>query len=157
MSVMCLMKAPAIFKCAVAGAPVTTWLAYDTHYTERYMSHPSENEAGYVNSALMTHASKLRGALLLFHGLIDENVHFRQSALLIDALIKANKHYELCLYPNERHGPRTLDGLVYLQTRLLEFLNRSLQRVNLKTNPANMTHIVSTSYASSTERLSSHL
>ena len=59
-------------------------------------------------SSVLTHASKLEGKLMLVHGLIDENVHFRHTARLINALIAARKPYDLLIFPDERHSPRKL-------------------------------------------------
>lgn len=95
MSAMSLCKAPDTFACAVAGAPVTSWDGYDTHYTERYMGTPQNNEAGYNSSSVMSNVESLKGKLLLVHGLIDENVHFRHTARLINALIAHRKRYDL--------------------------------------------------------------
>ena len=74
----------------ISGAPVTHWDGYDTHYTERYMGTPLSNPIGYDESSVMHHVPKMRdsAALLLVHGLIDENVHFRHTARLIDTLIR---------------------------------------------------------------------
>ncbi|KAH8048100.1 serine-type peptidase [Aureococcus anophagefferens] len=108
LSAMCLARAPRTFRCAVAGAPVTSWDGYDTHYTERYMAGgPAENPGGYASSSVMTHAADIEGALLLVHGLIDENVHFRHTARLIQALVDEGKAYDLLCFPNERHSPRS--------------------------------------------------
>ncbi|MFP5326084.1 MAG: DPP IV N-terminal domain-containing protein, partial [Acidimicrobiia bacterium] len=109
LAAMCLARAPEVFRAAVAGAPVTHWDGYDTHYTERYMGTPADNPDGYETSSVMHHASSIRGRLLLVHGLIDENVHFRHTARLINALIKERIPYELMLFPNERHSPRSED------------------------------------------------
>jgi dipeptidyl-peptidase-4 len=68
----------------------------------------------------------MRGKLLLVHGLIDENVHFRHSARLINALIAADKDYRLELYPDERHTPRKLADRVYMERRIFEFLASNL-------------------------------
>ncbi|CAM9834936.1 unnamed protein product, partial [Heterosigma akashiwo] len=108
MSAMALCKAPDTFKVAVSGAPVTSWDGYDTHYTERYMGTPQANPQGYEASSVLAAAGRLRGRLLLVHGLIDENVHFRHTARLINALIAARKRYDLLLFPDERHSPRSL-------------------------------------------------
>ncbi len=121
MSAMCLLKAPETFSAAVAGAPVTDWDGYDTHYTERYMGMPQTNPQGYKQSSVLTHAGNLRGALMLVHGLIDENVHFRHTARLINALISARKHYELFLFPDERHLPRKLADRVFMEERIRDF------------------------------------
>ena len=89
MALMCLARAPETFHAAVAGAPVSAWDGYDTFYTERYMGLPQENAEGYRASSVMEHVANIRGRLLLVHGLIDENVHFRHTARLINALIRA--------------------------------------------------------------------
>merc|ERR1711972_100631 len=107
LSAMCLARASNIFKCAVAGAPVTSWDGYDTFYTERYMGTPQSNSDGYRSSSVMEHVKDMRGDLMLVHGLIDENVHFRHTARLIYALIEERKPYQLLLFPNERHSPRS--------------------------------------------------
>lgn len=126
MALMCLTRAPDAFKMGVAGAPVTHWDGYDTHYTERYMGTPQSNPEGYAAGSPMTHIENLRGSLLIVHGLIDENVHFRHSARLINALIKARKPYELLMFPDERHMPRSLADRVYMEERIGEFFERNL-------------------------------
>jgi len=126
MALMCLTRAPGAFKMGVAGAPVTHWDGYDTHYTERYMGTPQANPEGYAASSPMTHIANLRGSLLIAHGLIDENVHFRHAARLINALIKARKPYELLMFPDERHMPRSLADRVYMEERIGEFFERNL-------------------------------
>lgn len=130
MALMCLGLAPETFQAAVAGAPVTAWDGYDTHYTERYLGLPKENPAGYRSSSALNHVSGMRGQLLLVHGLIDENVHFRHTARLINALIENHQHYELMLFPDERHGPRRLADRVYLEERLRDFFLEHLAKEN---------------------------
>lgn len=126
MAAMALARAPKTFQVAIAGAPVTHWDGYDTHYTERYMGLPQENPDGYARSSVMAHVDGIVGKLLLVHGLIDENVHFRHSARLIDAMIAAGKDHELQLYPNERHMPRRLEDRVYMERRIFEYLRQNL-------------------------------
>ena len=126
MACMCLARAPETFKVAVAGAPVTHWDGYDTHYTERYMGTPQENPSGYASSSVMAHVENIRGKLLLVHGLIDENVHFRHTARLINALVKARKPYDLFLFPDERHMPRALADRMYLEERIVEYFQQHL-------------------------------
>lgn len=126
MAAMALARAPETFQVAVAGAPVTHWDGYDTHYTERYMGLPQENPEGYQRSSVMAHVDNMHGKLLLVHGLIDENVHFRHTARLINALISAGKDYRLELYPDERHTPRKLADRVYMERRIFEFLQSNL-------------------------------
>lgn len=126
MSALCLVKKPGTFKVAVAGAPVTHYDGYDTHYTERYMGKPQENPQGYEDGSVMAHVDNLQGHLLIVHGLIDENVHFRHTARLINALIAARKPYELLLFPDERHMPRKLEDRVYMEERICKFFVENL-------------------------------
>mmetsp|Transcript_132123 Transcript_132123/g.313181 ORF Transcript_132123/g.313181 Transcript_132123/m.313181 type:complete len:842 (-) Transcript_132123:51-2576(-) len=126
LSAMCLAKASDVFKCAVAGAPVTSWDGYDTCYTERYMGTPQSNEKGYKSSSVMEHVGTMKGDLLLVHGLIDENVHFRHTARLINALIAAQKPYQLLLFPNERHSPRSQKDRQFMEERIFDFIQKSL-------------------------------
>jgi dipeptidyl-peptidase-4 len=121
MAAMCLARAPGTFRVAVAGAPVSHMDGYDTHYTERYMGTPQTNAVGYETSSVMHHVSNIAGKLMLVHGLIDENVHFRHTARLINALITARKPYELLLFPDERHSPRKLEDRVYMEERIRDF------------------------------------
>ncbi|KAJ3692290.1 hypothetical protein LUZ60_012640 [Juncus effusus] len=126
LSAMCLVRFPDVFRCAVSGAPVTSWDGYDTFYTEKYMGLPSTNPDAYQYSSIMHHVHKLKGKLLLVHGMIDENVHFRHTARLINALIAARKSYELIVFPDERHMPRRMEDRVYMEERIWEFVERSL-------------------------------
>lgn len=126
MTCMAMMRAPEVFKVGVSGAPVTDWDGYDTGYTERYMGTPQSNPEGYKDSSVLTHAHKLRGKLLLVHGMTDENVHFRHTARLIVALTEANKGYDLLIFPEERHMPRDAKGLEYQERRVLEYLVTNL-------------------------------
>jgi dipeptidyl-peptidase-4 len=126
MALMCLARAPEVFHVAVAGAPVTHWDGYDTHYTERYMGLPQSNAQGYEASSVIPYVGDIRGRLLLVHGLIDENVHFRHTARLINALIRARKPYDLLLFPNERHMPRKLEDRVFMEEQICAYFKRNL-------------------------------
>ncbi len=126
MTCMAMMKAPDIFKAGVAGAPVTDWDGYDTGYTERYMGTPRTNAEAYRESSVLTHAGELRGKLLLVHGLVDENVHFRHTARLIVALTAHQKEYDLLVFPEERHMPRDAQGLEYMERRLVGYFRAHL-------------------------------
>jgi len=121
MATISLARAPETFKVAVAGAPVTHWDGYDTHYTERYMGTPQSNPHGYAASSVISHVASITGKLMLIHGLIDENVHFRHTARLINALIKARKPYDLFLFPDERHMPRALADRIYMEERIRDY------------------------------------
>ena len=126
MTLMALTTAPDVFKAGVAGAPVTFWEGYDTAYTEKYMGTPQENPQGYRLGSPLSHVDRLRGTLLVIHGMIDENVHFRHTARLMQSLIDAGKPFETLLYPNERHMPRSEHDLVDMERRILEFFKRNL-------------------------------
>lgn len=126
LSAMCLCRAPDVFHVAVAGAPVSSWDGYDTHYTERYMGLPADNAAGYRESAVFDHVPNMRGKLMIVHGLIDENVHFRHTSRLINKLIAAGKDYDLLIFPEERHSPRRLRDRIYMEQRISEYFVRHL-------------------------------
>jgi dipeptidyl-peptidase-4 len=126
MALMCLARAGDVFRAGVAGAPVTAWDGYDTHYTERYMGTPEDNADGYAASSVLTHLDGMTGDLLLVHGLIDENVHFRHTARLINALVRAGRSYELLLFPDERHLPRREEDRAFMEREVSRFLERAL-------------------------------
>jgi dipeptidyl-peptidase-4 len=126
MTLMALVTAPDVFKAGVAGAPVTFYEGYDTAYTEKYMSTPQDNPEGYRLSSPLSYIDQLRGPLLVVHGMIDENVHFRHTARLMQALIDVGKPFETLIYPNERHMPRSEKDRVDMERRLLEFFQRNL-------------------------------
>ena len=126
MTLMCLAQASDVFRMGVAGAPVAHWDGYDTHYTERYMGTPQSNPDGYEASSVLSHVDSIEGDLLIVHGLIDENVHFRHTARLINALIKARKPYEFLMFPDERHMPRSQADRIYMEERITDFFQRNL-------------------------------
>ncbi len=104
MALMCMMQAPQEFTVGVSGAPVTDWRLYDTHYTERYMSTPQDNAAGYTAGNVLTYADKLRGPLLVMHGMADDNVLFTNSTALFKRLQDLNKPFDMMTYPGSKHG-----------------------------------------------------
>ena len=126
MTLLALLKAPEVFKAGVAGAPVTFYEGYDTAYTEKYLRTPQQNPEGYRRGSPLTHAERLQGKLLLIHGMIDENVHFRHTARMMQALIDAGKAFETLIYPNERHLPRSEHDRADMERRILEFFQRNL-------------------------------
>lgn len=126
MSSTCIMKGNDIFKMAVAVAPVTNWRYYDNIYTERYMRLPNENESGYDDNAPEKMVSGLKGKFLLIHGTADDNVHFQNSMMLVDAMIKANKEYDSEFYPNKNHGIYGGNTRYHLFTRITDFILNNL-------------------------------
>ena len=103
MSALAVLKRPDIFKAAVAGAPVTDWEDYDTHYTERYMGLLPESKKAYEESSLLPLAPKLERPLLLVHGTADDNVYFRHTLRLVDALFRAGREFEVLPLPSLTH------------------------------------------------------
>uniref|UniRef100_A0A672L9A8 dipeptidyl-peptidase IV n=1 Tax=Sinocyclocheilus grahami TaxID=75366 RepID=A0A672L9A8_SINGR len=129
LSLMGLIHRPNIFKVAIAGAPVTVWMAYDTGYTERYMDMPENNQQGYEAGSVALHVDKLPNdpnRLLILHGFLDENVHFFHTNFLVSQLIRAGKPYQLQIYPNERHSIRCPESGEHYEIMLLYFLQQHL-------------------------------
>ena len=115
-----------VFKAAMAVAPVTDWRFYDTIYTERYMLTPAENPDGYEESSSMMYADSLKGRFLLVHGTGDDNVHFQNSVRLVQRLERANKQFDMRIYPNKTHsisGGNTSENLFGMLT---DWLKRNL-------------------------------
>jgi dipeptidyl-peptidase-4 len=121
MTLRCLGRASGIFRVGVAGAPVTHQDGYDTHYTERYLGTPRSNPDGYRSSSVFSCVDTMEGDLLLVHGLIDENVHFRHTARLINRLVASKKPYRLLCFPSERHLPRRPEDRAYMEEQVIGF------------------------------------
>lgn len=126
-SAAAVLLRPDVFKVAVAGAPVTNWRDYDSHYTERYLDTPQANPVGYAKSDLVARAGELSRPLLLIHGSGDDNVYFFHSLKLADALFRAGKPFEFLPLLNFTH--MVAEPLVQerLDARVAEFLFRYLR------------------------------
>ncbi|MBM4374102.1 MAG: S9 family peptidase [Deltaproteobacteria bacterium] len=122
MALSAMLRAPGRFKVGIAGSPVTDWSLYDTGYTERYMGTPASNPSGYLETSLVPVAHNLRGKLLIVHALMDENVHFEHTARLIDAFVRADKDFDLMVFPGERHGYRSSEARRYAYRRVIDYL-----------------------------------
>lgn len=101
---MALTSGSEYFKYGVSLYPVTDWHLYDNVYTERYMDTPSENPEGYEKGSAIEQAYRYNGGLLLVHGAADDNVHMQNSMQFISKMQDLNNHFELMIYPGERHG-----------------------------------------------------
>jgi dipeptidyl-peptidase-4 len=99
-----LFRYPDIYKTGMAVAPVTDQHLYDNIYEERYMGLPWENEEAYEEASPVNFAENLEGDLLLMHGTGDDNVHYQNSEVPINELIKHNKVFTMMPYPNRSHG-----------------------------------------------------
>jgi dipeptidyl-peptidase-4 len=95
MAALSILRRPDVFKVGVAGAPVTDWDDYDTHYTERYLGVPGKDDADYKASSLLPYAKDLKRPLLLVHGTADDNVFFRHTLRLADALFREGKDFDV--------------------------------------------------------------
>jgi len=104
MTLMLLSRHSEAYACGVAGAPVTDWALYDTHYTERYMNLPAANVDGYREARVASHLDGLKSKLLLIHGMADDNVLFTNSTSLMSELQKRGTPFELMTYPGAKHG-----------------------------------------------------
>jgi dipeptidyl-peptidase-4 len=126
MTLMAMTVGADVFAAGVSVAPVTNWKYYDTIYTERYMQTPQLNPGGYEESAPTTHASKLKGKLLQIHGTADDNVHWQNSVVMANDLIKAGKQFETAFYPGGMHGIASGKTRAQLFTKITEFILRNL-------------------------------
>ena len=104
MASLAITKGADLFKMAIAVAPVTNWRYYDNIYTERFMRTPQENAEGYDRNSPINYVSNIKGKYFLIHGSADDNVHYQNSMEMINALVKANKQFDLFIYPNKNHG-----------------------------------------------------
>jgi dipeptidyl-peptidase 4 len=103
-SVMSLLRYPDLYAAASASSPVTSWVHYDTVYTERYMWLPQENKPGYEAGSAMTYAKDLKGRLMLYYGTADNNVHPSNMMQLVAALQSAGKSFDLQVGPDRGHS-----------------------------------------------------
>jgi len=125
MTCMALTYGSAVFDYGIANSSVTDWQFYDSHYTERFMDTPGENPEGYANTSVLTYADKYKGLLRITHGSTDDNVHMQNTLRLINLFEDQKKHFELMIYPGERHGVTGAKG-VYSRTETYSFLYKNL-------------------------------
>ena len=114
------------FKAGIAIAPVTDWKLYDTGYTERFMRRPQVNARGYREASLLNKAEDLTGNVLIIHGTGDDNVHVQHTMQYTDALVRANKQFEMQLYPDDNHHLRKGNNAKHMHERILIFLQKNL-------------------------------
>ena len=126
MSSNCLFQGADTFSMAIAVAPVGSWRFYDTIYTERYMTTPQENAAGYDDNSPISHVDELKGKYLLVHGSADDNVHVQNTMRLIEALVQANKQFDWAIYPDKNHGIYGGNTRLHLYTKMTNFIKENL-------------------------------
>ncbi|WP_082897223.1 S9 family peptidase [Thalassotalea crassostreae] len=130
MALMAMFNGSEYFKAGVSGAPVTDWLLYDTHYTERYLSHPQNNADGYTNSSVFPYVANFNDdrGLLIYHGMADDNVLFTNTTKLIKALQNNNKQFELMTYPGSKHSMRGKKVKMHLYSTIEKFFDNQLKK-----------------------------
>ncbi len=133
MSSLAITKGANVFKAAIAVAPVTSWRFYDTVYTERYMQTPQENPSGYDDNSPINFVELLKGDYLLIHGTGDDNVHSQNSMRMINALVEANKQFDLYIYPDRTHGIyKGNNTRLHLYNKMTNFIDNSIGKSETK-------------------------
>ena len=115
------------FRAGIAGGSVVDWRAYDSIYTERYMSTPDDNPDGYERSSALESAGDLHGDLLIVHGTMDDNVHMQNTLQMAWKLQKAGKPFEMMLYPKSRHGVTDPDLSLHLRQTMARFILKTIK------------------------------
>jgi dipeptidyl-peptidase-4 len=119
-----LEAAPGVFAAGVAGAPVSKWEVYDTHYTERYMGDPRKVPEAYKTANTVEDALKIRDPLLLIHGMADDNVVLEHTTVMMAKLQAGAVPFESMLYPGQTHRVGGAGVSVHLWRTILDFLER---------------------------------
>lgn len=127
MAIMAMLRAGDYFAAGVSGAPVTDWALYDTHYTERYLGHPGDNAQGYQQSAVFPYVDGLKGNLLIYHGMADDNVLFTHSTKLFSLLQEKGKPFEMMTYPGSKHAMFGQPVQTHLHQTITAFFDRTLK------------------------------
>ncbi len=125
-TLMSMSEGSGAFKAGVAIAAPTDWRFYDSVYTERFMRTPKENGEGYDAGSPIKQAAKLQGKLLLIHGTADDNVHFQNCAEYSEALVQANKQFDMQVYTNRNHGILGGNTRNHLMNRVADFFIENL-------------------------------
>ena len=126
-TLMSMSEGRPVFCAGVAVAPPTCWRYYDSVYTERYMRTPKENKSGYDEVNPISRAAKLHGALLICHGLADDNVHFQNTAEYTEALIQADKDFKENIYVNRNHGISGGNTRNHLYRQIIQWFDEKLK------------------------------
>ena len=125
-TLMSMSEGRGVFCAGIAIAPPTTWRYYDTIYTERYMRTPQENPSGYDDNPL-NRVNSLQGALMIVHGLADDNVHYRNTAEYCEALIQADKDFRQQIYADRNHSIYGGNTRNHLFRQCVNFLKENMK------------------------------
>jgi dipeptidyl-peptidase-4 len=126
MSSLAITKGHEYFNLAIAVAPVTNWRFYDSIYTERFMRTPQENASGYDDNSPINFVDQLEGDYLLVHGSADDNVHLQNTMEMVEALVQADKQFDLFIYPDKNHGIYGGNTRYHLYTKMTDFILENL-------------------------------
>ena len=126
MTIMGMFKAPDVFKVGVSGAPVTDWGLYDTHYTERYAGHPGKDNKDYDVSNVFKYADGLKGDMLIYHGMADDNVLFTNATKLFKHLQDLGKEFDVMTYPGSKHSLRSKKTGLHLSKTIVRYFDKNL-------------------------------
>ncbi|PLX19963.1 MAG: S9 family peptidase [Salinivirgaceae bacterium] len=127
MALNCMTQGADYFNTGIAVAPVTNWRYYDNIYTERFMRKPQDNADGYDNNSPIKHAEKLKGNLLIVHGLADDNVHPQNTFEMTEALVQANKQFDMAIYTNRNHSIYGGNTRYHLFTKMVNYFVKNLK------------------------------
>jgi dipeptidyl-peptidase 4 len=126
MTLHAMFQAPQDFKVGVAGAPVSDWLDYDSIATERFLGLPKDNPGGYLEASPVNYVSGLQGKLLIAQGVGDDNVHFINSLIVVNAVIQLHKYIEVALFPGRGHPVSDSAAKIVLMNRVAAFFQDNL-------------------------------
>ena len=126
LAALAVLRRPDVFHAAIAGAPVTEWRLYDTHYTERYLGDPAGQHEQYDANSLLPLAGELTRPLLLIHGLADDNVVAAHTLQLSAALLAAGRPHEVLPLAGVTHMTPQEEVAENLLLHQLDFLRRAL-------------------------------
>jgi dipeptidyl-peptidase-4 len=126
LAALAVLRRPDVFHAAIAGAPVTDWRLYDTHYTERYLGDPASEPAAYKGSSLLADAPHLRRPLMLLHGLADDNVVAAHTLRLSRELLRTGRPHTVLPLPDTTHVTRDPRQESRLLTIQLAFIREAL-------------------------------
>jgi dipeptidyl aminopeptidase/acylaminoacyl peptidase len=128
-TLMALFTKPGVFAAGAALRPVTDWAHYNHPYTARILNEPQSDSVAYQRSSPIYFAQGLVGRLLICHGMVDDNVHFQDTARLIQRLIELGKqNWEVAVYPVEAHGFRRNDSWTDEYRRILKLFEETIGR-----------------------------
>jgi dipeptidyl-peptidase 4 len=127
MTLKMLGQHPGVFAAGVAGAPVSLWELYDTHYTERYLGDPNKDKDSYARSNALEDGARIRDPLLLIHGMADDNVFLDNSTALAARLQQQGTPFEMMLYPGQAHSAVRSSVGVHVWGTILRFLDREVK------------------------------